>query len=159
MKSNSKIFITLSIATLIIFSSTLLAKSPDLTSSQVDELTKYVEKLDLVQKGVYTLSQNLMFSSSDTSFSEDALHAIRNNLGSLNTELSNALSNYKDNNYLYRDVLILQNVLNYIQASLAELSIFSKETAPSEKSSTIERFYYFRLRAQQELNLFDALLT
>lgn len=159
MKLNSKIIIMLFITFLVISSNTLFAKSPDLTPSQINKISNYAGKLNDIHKNIYTLSQNLMFSSSSSSLTTNAISGIRKQLSTLTNELFDALSDYEDNNYLYRDILILQNASNYMHASLVELDTFSQQTSSSDKSSTIERFYYFRLRARQALDLFSTILT
>ncbi|WP_053985263.1 hypothetical protein [Niameybacter massiliensis] len=156
MKFNSKVLVVFILISSMLMTNYLLASSPNLTTAQTDEILNYVQALTDLQNQIYTFSQNFICSSE---FNTSTLDNFEDTGNSIEVALSKGLVKYKNDAYLYRDLLLLKNVINYMRCAICELKILADHISSSEKATTLERFYYFRLRARQTLNLFDPLLS
>ncbi|MDA3730048.1 hypothetical protein PBV87_00785 [Niameybacter massiliensis] len=157
MKKNLKKYTLLILSFSILFNLHVLANST-LTSKQESEINAYTTELDLIQKNIYTLAQTTVFSNTnDLSIFQNTLSRLEKSLDIISDNISSSLDNLTHDTVFYRDLLLLTNAVNYIKASLYELNLITTQSSSSEKLTTLQRFFNFRVYANNSLRFLNSL--
>lgn len=160
MKSKIKVLLTLLLAGILIIQIPLQAG--EMASNQhVEMINNYVDKLTLIQRRIFTLAPKIIFDGEGASEQENAngLKILTDTLDTIDKELGGSLSPDTDENFSDRDILLLLNAINYMKSSLFELKLLNTQTAISEKMTTLERYFNFRIYANNSIGLVSRLVN
>lgn len=160
MKSKIKVLLTLLLAGILMVQIPIQAVGME-SAEHVQMINKYVDTLTLIQKRIFTLAPKIIFDGVGTSKEENTngLKILTDTLDSIDKELGDQIGSSTDENFSDRDVLLLLNAVNYMKSSLFELKLLNTQSAISEKMTTLERYFNFRIYANNSIGLVSRLVN
>ncbi|PHV72330.1 hypothetical protein CS063_02310 [Sporanaerobium hydrogeniformans] len=121
----------------------------------------YLNDLITIQNQIFTLGEKVAFPD-DTLSSQNLqpeFNYISNSLQSISGKLISELASNKNSLAQSEQIRLLLTASNYAQNSLDELKSFSVKQSALEKFSTLERYFGFRVYANNTLNFVSNFLS
>lgn len=153
MKSTiQKIFLTIAIIYCI---SNPVQSMATMNNAHKENVQAYIEELNILQNQIFSLAQKVVFEQEvNMSYVKDTVKNLNKYLDTLRGKIDSDLikdSSIENSLYMNRDLLMLDNTINYMKSALSELSYLVNQTSGAEKIITLERYFNFKIYAGNTL--------
>lgn len=159
MKSKIKVVLTMLLAVMLLIRVPIQA-SEMASAEHITAIEKYIDALNLIQGRIFTLAPRIIFDGEGTSkeANDNEIKILSDVLNTVRKELVDQVGNTTSEGFSERDILLLLNAVNYMRSSLHELKLLNTQTAVSEKMTTLERYFNFRIYATNSIGLVNKLV-